>query len=143
MTERNGTPATDPAGRMKASRKTAVAAIVIAAIGVIAACVSSGAVADGACKRADLEWPTWRDHVLASNPGTDVFELRGDGRDELLKAFGCLEGGDDCPPDEVMVFHCTGNSRMLIAFVTQGCVTKAKEIPAKDYMSYVTGGEPC
>ena len=125
---------------MKHAAKTAIAALAGCAI---LAGIPPGAGADGSCKRAELQWPAWRDHVLASNPGTDVFELRGDGRDELLKAFGCLEGGDDCPPDEIMVFHCTGNSRMLVAFVTQGCVTKAKEIPAKDYMSYVTGGEPC
>jgi hypothetical protein len=80
------------------------------------------------CKRADLEWPTWRDYVLDSNPGTDFFELRADGRDALLQVLGCADTGNNCPPDEVMVFHSTGNTKVLIAFVKQDCVTTAKEI---------------
>jgi len=92
------------------------------------------------CKRADLEWPTWRDNVLGSNPGTDFFELRADGRDELLEVLGCADSGNNCPPDEVMVFHSTGNTNVLIAYIKQGCVIRAKEISTEDYMSYVTGG---
>ena len=106
------------------------------------ACIAAPSAAT-TCKRAELEWPAWRDNVLASNPQTDFFELRADGRDELLKALGCGAGSEDCKPDALMVFHCTNNMQVLIAFVTAGCVTRAKEISVKDYMSYVTGGAPC
>ena len=97
----------------------------------------------GSCERPELEWSVWRDHVLASNPGTDFFELRGDGRDELLRAHSCLASGENCPPDQLMVFHCMGNSRVLIAFVKAGCVTRANDIAIENYQLYVTGGVPC
>jgi hypothetical protein len=105
--------------------------------------LSTEAAEGGSCERPELEWTTWRDQVLASNPGTDFFELRGDGRDELLRAHGCLARGKNCPPDQLMVFHCIGNSRLLIAFVKAGCVTRAKDITVENYHSYVTGGTPC
>jgi len=113
------------------------------ALPAILASLSPVAAAGGACKRPELEWSGWRDNVLASNPGADFFELRGDGRDELLRAHGCLVTGEDCPPDQLMVFHCIGNRKVLIAFVKGGCVTRAKDMTFEDHHLYVTGGAPC
>ena len=93
--------------------------------------------------RADLVWKTWRDHVLTSNPGTDYFELRGDGRDEILWAYRCKKRGSECPPDQLMVFHCIGNESVLLAFVYQGCVTFAKDILIEEYQRMVSGSQPC
>ena len=107
------------------------------------ACATTIAVAEDRCERPELEWQTWRNHVISANPGTDFFELRGDGRTELLRAYGCLEAGEKCPPDRLMVFHCTGNKRVLVAFVKDGCVTAAEDIPIDDYLGYVTGGARC
>jgi hypothetical protein len=33
-----------------------------------------------------------------------------------------------------MVFHHTGNTKVLIAYVNAGCVTWAKEITVKNYI---------
>ena len=55
-------------------------------VGLIMLMTTAPAVSHS-CSRPDLVWKTWRDHVLTSNPGTDYFELRGDGRDEILWAY--------------------------------------------------------
>ncbi len=81
----------------------------------------------------------WRDHVLASNPGTDYFELRGDGRDEILWAYRCKKRSSHRPPDRLMVFLCIGNESVLLAFVHQGCVTFAKDILIGEYVRIVSG----
>ncbi len=101
------------------------------------------AQADETCKRPGLVWDAWRDQVLAANPGTDFFELRGDGRDEILRAYNCHQSTEKCPPDQLMVFHCMGNRKVLLAFVKEGCVTLAEDILIEDYRRLVIGGEPC
>ncbi len=100
------------------------------------------AVSDN-CIRSDLVWEKWRDHVLSSNPETDYFELRGDGRDEILWTYRCKKPSSNCPPDQLMVFHCIGNDRVLLAFVHQGCVTFAKDILIREYLRMVSGSLPC
>ena len=95
------------------------------------------------CTRSDLVWEKWRDLVLASNPGTDYFELRGDGRDEILWAYQCKKRSSKCPPDQLMVFHCICYDRVLLAFVHQGCVTVAKALLIREYLRMVRGSQPC
>ena len=111
-------------------------------VGLVALMTPAPAVSDS-CIRSDLVWEKWRDHVLASNPGTDYFELRGDGRDEILWAYQCKKRSSKCPPDQLMVFHCIGKERVLLAFVYQGCVTFAKDILIREYVRLVSGSQPC
>jgi hypothetical protein len=98
---------------------------------------------DDQCKRRELMWDTWRTDVLIRNPGTHYFELGGNGRAELLRAYKCDKETDKCPPDQVFVFHCVGNTKVLVAFVKNGCVTIAEDMLIEDYMAFVTGGRPC
>ena len=95
------------------------------------------------CKRPELAWENWRDHVIASNPGIRLEELVGEQRDELLKAYSCEGPGPDCPPDQVMVLHCSDNAMVLIAFVRGGCVTMAEDVKIEDFMGFIQGGVPC
>ncbi len=111
-------------------------------VGLIVLMSTAPAISDR-CSRPDLVWKTWRDHVLTRNPGTDYFELRGDGRDEILWAYRCKKRSSKCPPDQLMVFHCIGNERVLLAFVHQGCVTFAKDILIGEYVRMVSGSQPC
>jgi hypothetical protein len=111
-------------------------------VGLVALMTPAPAVSHS-CTRAELVWKTWRDHVLTSNPGTDYFELRGDGRDELLWTYRCKKRSSKCPPDQLMVFHCIGNESVLLAFVYQGCVTFAKDILIEEYQRMVSGSQPC
>ena len=111
-------------------------------VGLVALFTPAPAESHG-CSKSDLVWEKWRDHVLASNPGTDYFELRGDGRDEILWAYQCKNRSSKCPPDQLMVFHCIGNKKVLIAFVYQGCVTFAKDILIREYLRMVRGSLPC
>ena len=111
-------------------------------VGLVALMTPAPAVSHS-CIRSDLVWEKWRDHVLASNPETDYFELRGDGRDEILWAYRCKKRGSECPPDQLMVFHCIGNESVLLAFVYLGCVTFAKDILIEEYQRMVSGSQPC
>ena len=47
------------------------------------------------------------------------------------------------PPGRLMVFHCTGNAKVLLAFVKKGCVTLAEDVSIEDYRRLVIGGDPC
>lgn len=109
--------------------KISVSALVFLSAGLI--CTALPAVSGEKCKSADLEWPTWHDYVLAVNRGTDFFDLRGGCREKLLKALRCPQSGKNNSPYQIMAFHCTGNTKVLIAFVNAGCVTWAKEITSK------------
>ena len=111
-------------------------------VGLVVLMTTAPAVSQG-CSRPNLVWEKWRDHVLTSNPGTDYFELRGDGRDEILWAYRCKKLSSKCPPDQLMVFHCIGNESVLVAFVYQGCVTFAKDILIEEYQRMVSGSQPC
>ena len=115
---------------------------IVLVVGLVVLLTTAPAASDS-CSRPELVWEKWRDHVLASNPGTDYFELRGDGRDEILWAYRCKRPGSNCPPDQLMVFHCIGNERVLLAFVHQGCVTFAKDILIGEYVRMVRGSQPC
>lgn len=97
-----------------------------------------------ACKRPELVWETWRDHVIANNPETTAqFELGGNSRDELVRAYGCDKPSEKCPPDKVAIFHCTGNKSVLFAFIKKGCVTIAHDISVEKFHQIVTGGPSC
>ena len=115
---------------------------IVFVVGLVVLVTTAPAVSHG-CSRLDLVWEQWRDHVLRSNPGTDYFELRGDGRDEILWAYRCKKLSSKCPPDQLMVFHCIGNERVLLAFIHQGCVTFAKDILIEEYLRMIRGSQPC
>lgn len=95
------------------------------------------------CARPELGWETWRDNVVAANAGIRSFELEGEARREVLRAYSCEKPGGDCPPDHVMVFHCSGNARVLIAFVRNGCVTMAEDVSIDAFTGFIEGGKPC
>ena len=102
---------------------------------------ATGQADDKKCKRPNLVWETWRDHVIAANRGADYFKLRGDGRDKILRAYNCIHASDKCPPDRLMVFHSTRNKKVLLAFVNRECVTFAEDILNEDYRHFVIGGD--
>ena len=60
---------------------------IVLVVGLVVLLTTAPAASDS-CSRPELVWEKWRDHVLASNPGTVYFELRGDGRDE---SFGPID----------------------------------------------------
>lgn len=70
-------------------------------------------------------------------------EVVGAQRAEVLRAYACLEAGETCPPDKVMVLYCAGNGDVLLAFVKDGCVTMAEDMPVEDFMNVIKGGAPC
>lgn len=95
------------------------------------------------CKRPELVWENWRDDVVSRNAGIQYFELAGEGRNALLRAYSCDSESDSCPPDRVMVLYSSGNANVLVAFVKGGCVTMAEDMAIEDYLGFVGGGEPC
>lgn len=95
------------------------------------------------CARPELEWDNWLDDASTRNPGLMHYVLTGPERDELLRAYSCLEPGETCPPDRVEVLYCMGNSQVLLAFVKNGCVTMAEDMPIEDFMGFTRGGTPC
>lgn len=95
------------------------------------------------CARPELAWETWRDNVVAANAGIRFRELEGQARSEVLRAYSCETSGEDCPPDHVMVFYCSGNASVLIAFVRLGCVTMAEDVGVEAFRGFIEGGTPC
>ena len=91
------------------------------------------------CKRPELAWETWRRHVLRNNSGTYFFELLGDGRQEILSAYKCIERSDRCPPNQLMVFFGVRNRMVLLAFVKDKCVTFAKDILVQEFLRLTRG----
>ncbi len=117
-----------------------------AAIAVFAtafALIATAQTAAQQCKRPELHWEAWRDHALANNPNSDYVELRGEGRDRIIRAYDCNQENDKCPPDQVMVFFCTEKTTVLLAFVKKGCVTLADDMRIEDFRQYIVGGVPC
>jgi hypothetical protein len=57
-------------------------------------------------------------------------------RGKVLRAYACEASGEACPPDQVFVFYCTGNSTVLITFVNNGCVNIAGDIPTERFVGY-------
>jgi len=93
------------------------------------------------CKRPELAWETWRRHVLRNNSGTFFFELLGDGRQQILSAYKCIERSDRCPPNHLMVFFDVSNKMVLLAFVKDGCVTFAEDILVQEFLRLTRGSE--
>jgi hypothetical protein len=79
--------------------KISVSALVFLSAGLI--CTALPAVSGEKCKSADLEWPT---------------RHGGGCRQKLLKALRCPQSGKNNSPYQIMAFHCTGNTKVLIAF---------------------------
>lgn len=105
--------------------------------------VASAFGSERLCARPELEWSVWLRDVEQRNPGLRHRDLAGPERDEVLRAYSCLEAGGTCPPDTVWVLHCAGNGKVLLAFVKDGCVTMAEDMAVEDYMTLIKGGDPC
>jgi hypothetical protein len=63
-----------------------------------------------------------------------------------MKSFEPIDAKNaalNAPPDQLMVCHCIGNERVLLAFVHQGCITFAKDILIGEHLRMVSGSQPC
>jgi hypothetical protein len=126
---------------MKTSRRLQPAGAVFGMVLVFSAAAAQAG--EPSCERPELAWENWRDDVISRNAGIRYFELSGEGRDALLRAYSCDGESDTCPPDRVMVLYCSGNANVLVAFVKGGCITMAEDVAIEDYLRFVGGGEPC